>query len=266
MSFWIRNSLLILWTCKDIYSINRSVMICKKKKHYWDIVLKQRILHIEYFSLCPISSGDDPRRTPRAVYSSPGLGFDAVMMHQPDMVPSPAGEPGVPWCSWGNCREMLTDQERKCCGQEQARCVSLLPHFSQYYLEDSFIRIHRQPREDITALGNIREYRYGAYRHFIYWQHGALGQGNRLVIPSCCVWRIRELVQDTFIFIPGLWISFQALWHSHTVSLKHSQTCIINAFNKSRAWNQRGVSGIWQTLHKIYRKQYFDHTSINCIY
>jgi len=139
---------------------------------------------------------------------------------------------------------MPTDQERKCCGQEQARCVSLLPHFSQYCIEEGFIRIHRQSREDITALGNIREYRYGAYRHFIYWQHGALGQGNRLVIPSCCVWRIRELVQDTFIFYSWTVNFLSGLWHSHTVSLKHSQTCIINAFNKSRAWNQRGVSGI----------------------
>ncbi len=33
------------------------------------------------------------------------------------------------------------------------------PHFSQYCLEEGFIRIHsRQYQEDITALGHIREY------------------------------------------------------------------------------------------------------------
>lgn len=146
----------------------------------------------------------------------PGLIFDALMMHQRRHGSPPfAGIPGVPWCTCGNCREMPTDQERKCCDQEPVNCVSLLPHFSQYCFEEGFIRIHRQYREDITALGHTREpgddnreYRYGAYRHFIYWQHGSLGQGNRLVIPSCCVCRIRDKFPDPqghyTGFIPGL--------------------------------------------------------------
>lgn len=80
---------------------------------------------------------------------------------------------------------MPTDLERKCCGQEPAHCVSLLPHFSQYCLEEGFLRIHRQFREDITVLGEIRkagddnrEYRYAAYKYYVYWQHGSLGAGG----------------------------------------------------------------------------------------
>ncbi len=134
----------------------------------------------------------------------PGLLFDALMMHQHRHgAPPLAGVPGVPWCTCGNCRDMPTDREKKCCGQDSVNCVSQLPHFSQYCLEEGLLHIHRQYREDVTVLGQIREpgnanreYRYAAYRHFIYWQHGSLGQRNRLVIPSCCVWRIRDKFPD----------------------------------------------------------------------
>ena len=152
--------------------------------------------------------------TRQLLQRQPGLVFDALMMHQRRHgVPPPV--PGIPWCTCTHCRDMPTDRERKCCGQNLATCVSLLPHFTQYCLDEGFLRIHRQYREEITSLGHIREpgddnreFRYAAYRHFIFWQHGSLGQGNRTVIPSCCVCKIRDKFPDPqgqyTGFIPGI--------------------------------------------------------------
>lgn len=147
----------------------------------------------------------------------PGLMFDALMMIQRrnEAPPAPAGVQEAPWCVCGNCREMETDMERKCCGMEPENCISRLQAFQMYCLNDEILRIHRNYRFDLTAMGRGRgepgqdnkEFRFAAYRSFIYWHHGALGPRNRQVIPSCCVWRIRDKwpsPTDQYTgFIPG---------------------------------------------------------------
>ncbi|XP_048102793.1 P2X purinoceptor 7-like [Alosa alosa] len=132
----------------------------------------------------------------------PGLVFDALSSIN-DSVRPPSESLPVGWCRCGNCREMATDAERKCCGQRPALCISQTPHFSLYCLEDGYLRLHRQYRDDVLVFDEAREpgednreYRYAAYRQFIFWQHGALGRGNRRSIPSCCIWRIRDKYPD----------------------------------------------------------------------
>ncbi|KAL7403029.1 hypothetical protein ABVT39_023369 [Epinephelus coioides] len=145
----------------------------------------------------------------------PGLVFDVLMIRQRrNGAPPPAGLPDVPWCTCGKCRDIPTDREKLCCGQDPANCISLLPHLSIYCLDEGNLRIHRQYRDDVLVAENAREpgddnrkYRYAAYRQSIFWQHGALGRGVQLVIPSCCVWSIRDRYPDPHGqytgFIPG---------------------------------------------------------------
>uniref|UniRef100_A0A673CQC6 P2X purinoreceptor 7 intracellular domain-containing protein n=1 Tax=Sphaeramia orbicularis TaxID=375764 RepID=A0A673CQC6_9TELE len=146
----------------------------------------------------PVSGG----RGQRGLFArEPGLVFDALISLQgtPTLPPAAA----LPWCTCGNCREMATDAERKCCGQGPDHYISKLPHFELYCLEDGYLRLHRQYRNDVLVVGEPREpgddnrqFRYAAYLQYIFWQHGALSQGNRHVIPSCCVWRVRDKYPD----------------------------------------------------------------------
>ena len=42
-----------------------------------------------------------------------------------------------------------------------------------------------------------RSLRYAAYKQFIWWVFKHLGKGNRRVIPSCALWKIREHFPET---------------------------------------------------------------------
>ncbi|XP_078701711.1 uncharacterized protein LOC144927847 [Branchiostoma floridae x Branchiostoma belcheri] len=113
------------------------------------------------------------------------------------------GGHGLEWCTCHHCREMPTDQERICCGGGPDSCVSTLPDMDLYILDPGTLWFARNYRNDMLALQDAqepgadnREFRHAAYRHYVLWQYGRLGEGNRVVIPSCCVWRIRDTYPD----------------------------------------------------------------------
>ncbi|KAK7916713.1 hypothetical protein WMY93_012474 [Mugilogobius chulae] len=132
----------------------------------------------------------------------PGLIFD-ILSHTPD--PPPPGPPNpeqLRWCVCRNCKPMPTLHEQKCCG-ETVNCISMLPHMDLYIVQVGVLRLARRVWNDLRAemdaqeLGEShRQFRYAAYRQFVVWRYGVLGPGNRIVIPSCCVWKIRRKFPD----------------------------------------------------------------------
>ena len=122
--------------------------------------------------------------------------------HEKQIPTSPKPSSTSPnWCTCGNCREMPTENERKCCEKLPQNCWSTLHMMDTVVLDRQVLEVARRNRndwlgEDDRIIDINRSLRHTAYRQWVTWKYGKLGQSDRRVIPSCIVWRIHQTYPD----------------------------------------------------------------------
>ncbi|XP_063956777.1 uncharacterized protein LOC129269420 isoform X1 [Lytechinus pictus] len=107
------------------------------------------------------------------------------------------------WCVCTNCRPMRRDVEMVCCGLQPVNCISLTEHFAAI-LDPFVVNLQRRGAREAHNLEDDNQapgaehnrIRWQVYRSYTLWQHGRLGAGNRVVIPSCVVTRTRSRYPD----------------------------------------------------------------------
>ncbi|XP_066922098.1 uncharacterized protein [Clytia hemisphaerica] len=116
------------------------------------------------------------------------------------------------WCLCGSCKVMETEVESLCCLDtneikddyfEGNQCISESIGFESVCLSKhslkaaitakKYYKQNNDPNKDQNPQKIPNEaFRYAAYRQFVFWVYDNLQQGERKVIPSCAVWKIRE--------------------------------------------------------------------------
>ena len=114
------------------------------------------------------------------------------LLQQRNAPPVPPASEKPNWCICSKCREMPTQKERKCC--KRRTYLSMDQIFYEVCLNGTTLEVAVNSRCDIRVdipSFDRKTLRHTAYRQFVMWRHGPLGAGNRVVIPSRCVWAIR---------------------------------------------------------------------------
>ncbi|XP_074606495.1 uncharacterized protein LOC141859558 isoform X2 [Acropora palmata] len=110
------------------------------------------------------------------------------------------------WCKCGHCRQMPSEIENVCCTKKD--CITLTLRFDKLCLYPNILELRKSDRSNITYDRfdkSTQKLRKAAYRRFILNEYGRLGRGNRKVIPSCVVWKVRSWYPST----TGVYMGFR---------------------------------------------------------
>ncbi|XP_049523901.1 P2X purinoceptor 7-like [Dermacentor silvarum] len=108
------------------------------------------------------------------------------------------------WCECGHCQVLPNFRELECvCCREMGApvtvaqpqgCITEHPDFNVLCLNIAVLRVVYL---ELRSWGHTmddemhKRYRYTAYRQFVRWLWGRLRKGERFVLPSCAVAKIR---------------------------------------------------------------------------
>ena len=115
------------------------------------------------------------------------------------------------WCKCGECNIEKREIDCLCCQEvdalnskfdrENMSCVIKSIEFetlciNKLVLENVLTGLHESRGDHMEKTWSNRSLRYAAYKQFIWWVFKSVGKGNRRVIPSCALWRIRKLYPE----------------------------------------------------------------------
>uniref|UniRef100_A0A8C7PLB9 P2X purinoreceptor 7 intracellular domain-containing protein n=1 Tax=Oncorhynchus mykiss TaxID=8022 RepID=A0A8C7PLB9_ONCMY len=106
--------------------------------------------------------------------------------------------PDVPdWCVCHRCQPIIE--------RESAVAMDKI-HFDLYVQSRGHLMLANRLREDLLPQGERqepgaahKELSNAVYRQHVAWMYGALGGGNRVIIPSCCVCCIQDFFPGRFV-------------------------------------------------------------------
>ncbi|XP_057290742.1 P2X purinoceptor 7-like [Hydractinia symbiolongicarpus] len=117
------------------------------------------------------------------------------------------------WCVCGQCIEMEEERDQVCCQNNIKNHENA--EFRHLILDDRVLDLAMRGNSDWLQYPFDPEenacWRYTAYRQYIMWFWGHLGSGNRKVIPSCILRKIRERFPSVDGIYRGFMDRYEAL-------------------------------------------------------
>ena len=111
------------------------------------------------------------------------------------------------WCHCQKCREEEREIDCLCCQEvaalnskfdaENMTCIIQSSEFETLCLNETVLKnvltgLHVSRGDFLEDNTTNRSLRFAAYKQFVWWIFKNLGRGNRRVIPSCVIWKIRN--------------------------------------------------------------------------